>query len=60
MSMMLKKILAFSCEICLLCRYGRSHPQSLLGRLLAWHGRWCPAWKAHQAEYPEKGANQKR
>ena len=48
---MLKKILARLCDICFLCRFARNHPDSWLGKLMLWHGKWCPAWKAWKDIY---------
>ena len=45
------KALAAMCSHCPICNYGRSHPDSLLGRLLhhPLHADHCPLWKAEQA-----------
>ena|GEM_PF-549407 len=37
-----------ACDGCLLCRYARDNPSTMIGKIMAWHGRWCPAWKAQQ------------
>ena len=34
------------CDRCPLCEKARREPESALGRFMAWHGRFCPAWKA--------------
>jgi hypothetical protein len=31
-----------------MCNYARKHPDSLLGRWYAWHGKWCPLWRAQK------------
>jgi len=36
------------CNGCRFCRYARENPETLIGRIMAWHGKWCPAWKAQQ------------
>lgn len=36
------------CANCTLCRYARQNPDTLVGKIMAWHGKWCPAWKAQQ------------
>ncbi|MCE5243799.1 MAG: hypothetical protein ABFD98_09945 [Syntrophobacteraceae bacterium] len=50
------RLLANHCDRCALCRYARENPESRIGRLMAWHGKWCPAWKAQmQLELERKG-----
>lgn len=44
----LVRFLGEMCEKCPLCRHARKNPDTLVGKIMAWHGRWCPAWKAHQ------------
>jgi hypothetical protein len=36
------------CDQCALCQYARSRPETLVGKIMAWHGKWCPAWKAQK------------
>ena len=50
---LLKKLMAARCEKCPLCAHARRHPGSLVGRAVAWHGKWCPFWKARQEVYGE-------
>lgn len=49
----LRRILAAVCHACPACRYGRGHPDSLLGRLLhhPLHADRCPLWRAERAVY---------
>jgi hypothetical protein len=42
------KILGERCDRCFLCNYARNHPETWVGKIMAWHGTWCPAWKAQQ------------
>ena len=42
------RFLGTVCDDCRLCRYARENPQTLLGKIMAWHGKWCPAWKARE------------
>ncbi|MBP1727463.1 MAG: hypothetical protein H6Q51_2761 [Deltaproteobacteria bacterium] len=44
----LQRALGTLCQRCPLCEKARSEPESTLGRLMAWHGRFCPAWKAQR------------
>jgi len=46
-----KKLLADHCENCFACRWAREHPERLFGRLVNWHGTWCPCWKAWNETY---------
>ena len=55
----LSKIMAVTCEYCPLCRIARARPESAFGRIMHWHGRWCPAWKAHEAFYSRENAHGK-
>ena len=36
------------CDRCSLCNYARENPDTWVGKIMAWHGTWCPAWKAQQ------------
>lgn len=47
-------ILAQICHHCPLCRYARNNPDTNLGKLMAWHGKWCPAWKAYEKAYGQE------
>jgi hypothetical protein len=49
--------MANRCEHCILCKNARENPDTTLGRLLNWHGKWCPLWKARQAVYGDKKSN---
>jgi len=44
----LEKLLGKACDGCVLCRYARENPETVIGRIMAWHGKCCPAWKAQQ------------
>jgi hypothetical protein len=43
-----KQFLGKACDGCSLCRYARDNPATMIGKIMAWHGKWCPAWKAQQ------------
>lgn len=45
------RFMAARCEHCPLCRYARTHPETRVGRVMAWHGTWCPFWKARGQVY---------
>jgi hypothetical protein len=49
----LRKMLAGLCHACPLCKFGREHPESILGRLLnhPLHADHCPMWKAEKERY---------
>ncbi len=36
------------CDNCPLCNYARKNSESGLGRIMSWHGQYCPAWQAQQ------------
>jgi len=44
----LTRFLGTICDGCRFCRYARENPATLAGRVMAWHGKWCPAWKAQK------------
>ena len=48
-----RKALAAMCHACPLCKFGREHPGSFLGRVLnhPLHANHCPMWKAEKALY---------
>jgi len=54
MSTLIKRLMAKRCDVCLVCRHARKHPESVIGKLLAWHGRYCPFWRAWEEVYGEK------
>ena len=51
-----KSMLAWICHRCPMCRHARSHPTSLLGRIMhhPLHADHCPLWKAEQQRYPQQ------
>jgi len=51
---MLQRILGTICNYCLLCRYARNNSQTLFGKFMQWHGKYCPFWKAQKALEREK------
>jgi hypothetical protein len=36
------------CDNCPLCNYTRKNPETPFGKVMAWHGQYCPAWKAQK------------
>jgi hypothetical protein len=48
---LLKRLMAKRCDLCPPCRIARAKPDSRFGRLMAWHGKWCPFWQAWQQIY---------
>jgi hypothetical protein len=42
--------MASNCENCGIRRRAERKPNSILARLWRWHTKWCPGWKAYQAE----------
>ncbi len=48
------RYLGQKCDECGFCRYARETPATLVGRIMEWHGRWCPAWKAQKQIQKEK------
>lgn len=50
----LKKYMALRCEHCPLCIYARKNPETMAGKVIHWHGKWCPFWKAWEDEYGKK------
>ena len=49
-----KKVLGTLCDNCPLCKYARGNPETIIGRIMEWHGKWCPAWKAYEEFNKEK------
>ena len=49
-----KRLMAKRCDICLPCRYARANPDTRIGQAIAWHGSWCPFWKAWQEVYGQQ------
>ena len=48
---MIKELMAKRCENCPLCRHARAKPDSLFGKLMKLHGRFCPFWRSWQKVY---------
>ncbi len=42
----IERFLGKICDDCALCRYARGNPETITGKIMIWHGKWCPAWKA--------------
>ncbi|WP_041439865.1 hypothetical protein [Syntrophobacter fumaroxidans] len=53
----LTRTLGRVCNDCPLCRYARENPATLVGKLMNWHGKWCPAWKAQKLIAREQARN---
>jgi hypothetical protein len=47
------RLMAWRCEKCPLCRYARENPDALISRIVRFHGRFCPMWRAHETVYGE-------
>ena len=44
----ISRFLGNMCDECRFCQYARQNPGTLVGKVMAWHGKWCPAWKAQR------------
>ncbi len=42
-----------NCAECSIRKRAEKKPNGLLARLWRWHTKWCPGWKAYQAEQAE-------
>jgi len=51
---LLKRMMAKRCDLCLPCRYARANPESMVGKVIGFHGKYCPFWKAWQEVYGTK------
>tara|TARA_Y100000294_G_scaffold53884_1_gene50802 strand:- start:247 stop:438 length:192 start_codon:yes stop_codon:yes gene_type:complete len=43
-----KKALGHACDNCPLCNYARNHPETTVGKVMEWHGKFCPMWKGQK------------
>jgi hypothetical protein len=48
---LLKRLMAKRCDVCPPCRYARANPDTLFGKAMSLHGRFCPFWRAWQQVY---------
>lgn len=55
---LIKNLMAKRCEACPLCKHARQHPESLVGRAMAWHGKFCPFWRAWEEVYGQESKAQ--
>lgn len=46
-----KEFMARRCENCPLCRFARENPGHWFGKAMAWHGDYCPFWRAREEIY---------
>ncbi len=53
------KILARICNSCSPCVYARNKPDTTFGKIMRWHGSWCPAWNAWEKVYGENAEAEK-
>ena len=55
----IKRVLGHVCDNCPFCNWARNHPDTSIGKLMEWHGKWCPAWKGQKeiAEEREKASD---
>lgn len=54
----MKRVLAWKCNYCPLCRYARKKPDTMIGKVMHWHGKWCPSWKAREKYYGQSAEAQ--
>jgi hypothetical protein len=47
-----------NCENCKFRNYAERKPNSLISKIWRWHTKWCPGWKAYQAELAEQEAKE--
>jgi hypothetical protein len=50
----LQRIMGKMCDTCPICTYARNNPETLMGRIWEWHGKWCPFWKAQKELQKER------
>lgn len=43
-----KKAMGHACDNCPLCNYARNHPETSIGKVMEWHGKFCPVWKSQK------------
>jgi CxxC motif-containing protein len=53
-----KKAMGTICANCPLCNHARNKPDTALGKVMEWHGKWCPSWKAYAEMEMEKRARE--
>jgi hypothetical protein len=51
------RFMAKRCDTCPACKYARNHPETRFGRVMAWHGSWCPFWKAQEKVYGKESSS---
>jgi hypothetical protein len=54
----IKHFMAVRCENCPLCKRARENPDTLFGKVMAFHGKFCPFWRSYEAEQREKQVHQ--
>ncbi len=47
------------CGQCGFRKYAERKPESFWAKLWRWHTKWCPGWKAYQAELKRREAGEK-
>lgn len=50
----IQRIMGKICDNCPPCNYARKNPETMIGKIAEWHGKWCPFWKAQQELEKEK------
>jgi len=51
------RLMAARCEHCPLCRHARKNPDTMLGKAIRLHGRFCPFWHAWEKVYGDGAEN---
>ena len=54
----IKKFMAVRCENCPLCKRARENPDTMFGKVMSFHGKFCPFWRSYEAEQAQKLAQQ--
>ncbi|MBN2497254.1 MAG: hypothetical protein JXR96_21860 [Deltaproteobacteria bacterium] len=50
----IKDFMARRCDKCPICRYAREHPDRLVSKAVAFHGKFCPFWRAWEQVYGQQ------
>ncbi len=50
----IKRIMAKRCDWCPACSWARANPEAKIAKAIAFHGKFCPFWRAWQEVYGEQ------
>jgi hypothetical protein len=53
-----KEFMAKRCDVCPMCNWARANPEHKIAKAIAFHGKFCPFWRAWEEIYGDKAVGE--